>query len=211
MQPYHPLEHIVGGVASAAPLADAAPRSRRLSRPRLYNHRGAQTGTSGTSVAQEVGRRLGWQVYDHELLERIAAEHGLRVSLLESLDERRQSWLVEWMEGFSQKLHVGETGYVHHLTQTILSLGAHGGCVIVGRGAGLLLAPATTLRVRLIGAGRLPRRRRHAPAQPSPSTMRSGSWKRPTANAPPSSKTISKKTRTTRTATICCLTSRVGR
>jgi cytidylate kinase len=151
MQPNHPLERVVGGVAGAQHHWQTRRREAASSPAPAYTITVArEAGTSGTSVAQEVGRRLGWQVYDHELLERIAVEHGLRVSLLESLDERRQSWLVECMEGFSQQTHVGETGYVHHLTQTILSLGAHGGCVIVGRGAGLLLPPATTLRVRLM-------------------------------------------------------------
>jgi cytidylate kinase len=151
MQPNHSLERVVGGVAGAQHHWQTRRREAASSPALAYTITVArEAGTSGTNVAQEVGRRLGWQVYDHELLERIAVEHGLRVSLLESLDERRQSWLVECMEGFSQQTHVGETGYVHHLTQTILSLGAHGGCVIVGRGAGLLLPPATTLRVRLM-------------------------------------------------------------
>jgi cytidylate kinase len=151
MQPYHPLERLVGGVAGAQHHWQTRRREAAASPvPAFTITVERETGTSGTNVAQEVGRRLGWQVYDHELLERIAVEHGLRVSLLESLDERRQSWLVECMEGFSQRAHIGETGYVHHLTQTLLSLGAHGECVIVGRGAGLLLPPATTLRVRLM-------------------------------------------------------------
>jgi cytidylate kinase len=151
MQPYHPLERVVGGVAGAQQHWQTRRREAAASAsPAFTITVDREAGTSGTNVGQEVGRRLGWQVYDHELLERIAVEHGLRVSLLESLDERRQSWLVECMEGFSQQAHICETGYVHHLTQTLLSLGAHGGCVIVGRGAGLLLPPATTLRVRLI-------------------------------------------------------------
>ncbi len=151
MQPNLHLERVVGGVAGAQRHWQTRRREAASSPAPAFTITVArEAGTSGTSVAQEVGRRLGWQVYDHELLERIAAERGLRVSLLESLDEKRQSWLVECMEGFAQKNHIGETGYVHHLTQTIMSLGAHGGCLVVGRGAGLLLPPATTLRVRLI-------------------------------------------------------------
>src|SRR5439155_13551970 len=57
-----------------------------------------EAGTPGTSVAREVGAGLGWQVYDHELLERIAAENGLRLNLLESVDERHKSWLTECVE-----------------------------------------------------------------------------------------------------------------
>jgi cytidylate kinase len=47
---------------------------------------------------------------------------------------------------------VSESAYVRHLIETILSLGAHGECVIVGRGAAQILPADTTLRVRLVGA-----------------------------------------------------------
>jgi cytidylate kinase len=110
-----------------------------------------EAGCPGTSVAQEVGARLGWPVYDHELLERIAQEMGLRVRLVESLDERRQSWLLESMQALSSGKVVSEASYVHHLAQTLMSLAAHGKCLIVGRGAVQVLPPETTLRVRLIG------------------------------------------------------------
>ncbi len=111
-----------------------------------------EAGTPGTSVAQEVGKRLGWLVYDHELVELIAREMGLRANLLESVDERRKSWLLECMEAFASEKYVGQTGFVHHLVQTLLSLAAHGRCVIVGRGAAQVLPEGSTLRIRLIGA-----------------------------------------------------------
>jgi hypothetical protein len=41
---------------------------------------------------------LGWEVYDRELLEKVAQDIGLRTNLLESVDERRQSWLLEASE-----------------------------------------------------------------------------------------------------------------
>ena len=75
----------------------------------------------------------------------------LRTKLLESVDERRTSWLVEFAEAFSQLPLVSEVAYVRHLIQTILSLSVHGSCVIVGRGATHILPPATTLRVALVG------------------------------------------------------------
>ncbi len=111
-----------------------------------------EAGAPGTSVAHEVGARLGWPVYDHELLEQIAKEMGLRVNLLESIDERRQNWMLEALEAFAEAPYVSENSYVRHLIQTVLSLGAHGQCIIVGRGAAQILPAATTLRVRLIGA-----------------------------------------------------------
>jgi cytidylate kinase len=110
-----------------------------------------EAGTFGTSLANELGRRLGWPVYDHELLERIAQEMGLRVSLLESVDERPQHWLQEAFRSFGDAPQVTENAYVRHLVETLLSLGAHGQCVIVGRGAAQILPPESTLRVRLVG------------------------------------------------------------
>jgi len=109
-----------------------------------------EAGTAGPLVAHEVGARLGWPVYHYELLERIAQEMGLRVSLLESLDEKRQSWLRETVQSFALLPTVSESAFVRHLIETILSLGAHGQCVIVGRGAALILPAETTLRVRLV-------------------------------------------------------------
>ncbi len=153
------LEHLVGALeraqrhweerhrkAAASPASAPPPLTIALSR---------QAGTPGTSVAREVGARLGWPVYDHELLQRIAQEMGLRVRLLESVDERRQSWLRECIEAFVSAPvpgdYVSESAFVRHLVETVLSLGTHGECVIVGRGTAQLLAPQTTLRVRLVG------------------------------------------------------------
>jgi cytidylate kinase len=110
-----------------------------------------EAGVLGTMIAHEVGARLGWPVYDHELLERIAEKLDLRVGLLESMDERRQSWLKESMEALSMAPTFGENAFVRHLVQTILSLSTHGHCVIVGRGAPQILPAQTTLRVGLVG------------------------------------------------------------
>jgi cytidylate kinase len=131
----------------AAP-ADTFPPS--ASAPTIALHR--EAGSGGTRLAHEVGRQLGWPVYDHELLEHIAQEKGLRLSLLKSVDERRRSWLEETAEMFASAPGVTENAYVRYLIETVLSLGAHGECVIVGRGAGFLLPAATTLRVRVIAS-----------------------------------------------------------
>jgi cytidylate kinase len=109
-----------------------------------------EVGARGTTIAQAVGERLGWPVYDHELLEQIAREQNLRVSLLESVDERRSSWIEDCVEGFSNIPAVTSNAYVRYLTETVFSLAAHGECVIVGRGAAQLLPAASTVRVRVV-------------------------------------------------------------
>ena len=110
-----------------------------------------EAGTPGTTLAHEVGARLGWPVYAHELLERISNELGLRLSLLENMDERHKDWLTECLEAFSSGRTVTESTFVRHLIQTILSLGALGRCLFVGRGAAFILPGERTIRVRLVG------------------------------------------------------------
>jgi cytidylate kinase len=117
-----------------------------------------ETGTRATSIAQEAGRLLGWHVYDHELLDRIAHDMGVRTTLLNSVDERVQSWILESVAGFLKPSaepewtsQVMESAFDRHLIETVLALGVHGECLIVGRGCAFILPPETTLRVRLVG------------------------------------------------------------
>ena len=134
--------------------ADAQHRSRGKAKtivvPRLTITISRQAGARGTTVARSVGRRLGWPVLDHELLERMAAEMHVNVRLLDSVDEQHVPWLVERMEAFSSIPFVSESSYVRQLLDTVLALGARGECIIVGRGAAHILPPALAIRVRLV-------------------------------------------------------------
>ncbi|HZZ78432.1 MAG TPA: cytidylate kinase-like family protein [Gemmataceae bacterium] len=109
-----------------------------------------EAGTQGTAVAEEVGSRLQWQVYDHQLLELVAQDMGVRAKLLESIDEKRTTWLLEDFESALGVPMVTEPAYVHHLVRTVLALSSHGECVIVGRGAAQILSGPHTFRVRLV-------------------------------------------------------------
>ena len=55
----------------------------------------------GSSVGQELATRLGWRLYDQELLDQLAAEMGLQPSLLNGVDERPMSWVRDLLESFS--------------------------------------------------------------------------------------------------------------
>ena len=111
-----------------------------------------EAGAGAAEVAAELQRRLGWEVYDQQLLERIASAMHVRASLLESVDERHLHWLQEMMHMLTAGRSATESSYVVHLTETLLALAAHGNCIIVGRGSALVLPGSTTLRIRLVRA-----------------------------------------------------------
>jgi len=109
-----------------------------------------EAGTRGPAIARAVAERLGWKVFDNELLELVARDLHVRVKLLENVDERHVPWLQECVEAFAAVPAVREGKYVRHLIEAMLSLAAQGRCVVVGRGGPFVLPPATTLRVRLV-------------------------------------------------------------
>jgi cytidylate kinase len=111
-----------------------------------------ETGSGGLLVARAVGRRLDWPVYDHELLEHLAQELKVDVDRLENIDERPGNWLVEQVNAFAAVSTVTEVTYFRRLLKLLLTLGARGECVIVGRGAPFVLPVETTLRVRLLAS-----------------------------------------------------------
>jgi len=129
-------------IAGIAPVQPPAAFSIAMSR---------EAGTNGSQIARAVGERLGWLVYDRELVQHVAEDMGVRANLLGSLDEKHRSWLLECLEACASAPAVSEGGYTRHLVETLLSLGVHGDCVIVGRGAAQVLPAAVTLRVRLVG------------------------------------------------------------
>jgi hypothetical protein len=108
-----------------------------------------------------VGKQLGWPVYDHELLDRIAEEKGLTARHLEHLDERCVGWLEEALGSLSRSHGLQEIAYLRGLFRLLASLSKAGHCIIVGRGAAQVLPAETTLSVRVVA----PRENRIAAVQ----------------------------------------------
>ncbi len=138
-------EHLTAALAQAAVREPAATPPA----PRFTIALSREVGARGTSVARVLGARLGWPVYDNEILEPLAREMKVRVDALHRVDERHANLLNEFIESFGSGPSVSEGAYVRHLLTTLRVLGGRGECVIVGRGAAQFLAPQTTLGVRL--------------------------------------------------------------
>ena len=103
-------------------------------------------------MAAELGRRLGWPVYDREILDKIGADMRRPPQHLHALDERPASWLEEFLAGLTSQHSVSAARYLKFLVGAVRGLGEIGRCVIVGRGANFILPAATTLRVRLVAS-----------------------------------------------------------
>ena len=139
-------------------LRDLAERAGTGAGPRLeqpgqlgpYMTVSRQVDSGGAEVARLVGLRLGWAVFDKELVESLAERLKLTPEMLELLDEKRSDWFTDTMLNLMNSRLVLQDSYVS-LMGKLMHLAAYDGKVIfVGRGSHLLLPPGTGLKVRVI-------------------------------------------------------------
>jgi cytidylate kinase len=109
-----------------------------------------EAGARGSTIARRVARKLGWQIYDQELLEYLAQETLVHQGLLDTLSPAAAAWVEERLQQLLREQQVSQHPSIISLVRVILSLGAQGRAVLIGRGAGCILPRATTLHVRLV-------------------------------------------------------------
>jgi hypothetical protein len=107
-------------------------------------------GARGAEMGRMVAEQLGFRFYSQELIHDVAQEAHVRDQLVESLDERVQDRISEWLSGLIKRGVFAPSDYLRNLSKVVLTLGRHGKGVIIGRGAYFLLDPQVTLRVRVI-------------------------------------------------------------
>lgn len=109
-----------------------------------------QAGVRGEAIAQALAARLGYELFDHQIIDYIATHHDVHRQMLELLDEHTMSSIKLWAEGIVHRQHVDQGDFMRFLSKTVRGIHAHGGAVILGRGANLLLADSRAFRVQLV-------------------------------------------------------------
>jgi cytidylate kinase len=109
-----------------------------------------EAGSRGGSISQRAALKLGWQVYRQETLEYIAQEGSLRQELSQDLSPAAAQWVEQHLDRLLREQNLSRHPSVVEMARIILSLGAGGEVVLVGRGAGCILPSASTLHVRVI-------------------------------------------------------------
>jgi cytidylate kinase len=109
-----------------------------------------QYGARGAAMGRLVAERLGFRFYSQELIHDLAQAADVRQQVVESLDERVQDGISEWVSGLIKRGVFAPSDYLRNLSKVVLTLANHGKGVIIGRGAHFILDRQTTLRVRVI-------------------------------------------------------------
>ena len=136
--------------------AQRAPQSRRIDQPHAqlgeYITISREAGAGGGEIARRVGRALGWEVLDKELVERVAESSHCPRSVLELVDETQPNWAYDVLGAWLDPQIIPHVKYVVHLSRVILAAARRGNVVLVGRGASLLLPRSQGLAVRIIAS-----------------------------------------------------------
>jgi cytidylate kinase len=109
-----------------------------------------QWGSGGVELAREVGRRLGWQVYDREILTAIAEHTHTREAVLADLDRVAMAPLKDYIAHLIVPGAAGHATYLEELTRVIWGLAKKGQAIILGRGGNWFLDSRFGLRVRIV-------------------------------------------------------------
>ncbi|MCB9853579.1 MAG: cytidylate kinase-like family protein [Phycisphaerales bacterium] len=106
-------------------------------------------GLPGAALAERLNERLGWPVFDRELLRTMAGDDACRARIFRDLDERAENWVQAFVRGFLQPTFVGREAYFNRLVETVAALSRSAPGIFIGRGVDLILPRDLGLRVRL--------------------------------------------------------------
>ncbi len=119
-------------------------------------------GSGGAEIASHLAKRLGWQLIDHAMVERVARAIGTSPEDVEAHDEHAEGTLTQLLTDlqyidptFASSVPIGavlsDDAYRDAVGRVVRAAAARGKVVIVGRGSQVLLAERRdVLRVRII-------------------------------------------------------------
>ena len=109
-----------------------------------------QYGCGGHVVAEELARRLGapWEVWDKQLIEKIAQNAHVRADMVAAVDERGQGWMAEVIRRIFNMDALEALAYRRNLAEVLLAIAHQGSKIILGRGANFVLEDAFNIRLR---------------------------------------------------------------
>ncbi|MDR8392313.1 cytidylate kinase-like family protein [Aliifodinibius sp. S!AR15-10] len=106
-------------------------------------------GALGAALAEHMGKRTGFKVWDEELLQAIAKELGSNEKIMETVDERIRKPVEDTVVGFLKSKNTN-VNYLLSLMRVVSTIEEYGSSIIVGRGAGYICQEETSFHIRVV-------------------------------------------------------------
>jgi cytidylate kinase len=109
-----------------------------------------QHGAGADELVKTLAKQLQLDVFDREIIQQIAESTHLSERVVGALDDKRRELLTEWLSGMASHDYLSSVEYRYQLTRVVGAVAHHGGAIIVGRGAHLILGQGEALRVLVV-------------------------------------------------------------
>jgi cytidylate kinase len=109
-----------------------------------------QHGAGGAEIAGRVAQELKLDLFDREIIQRVAENAHLSEQVVATLDERNRELLTDWLASVASRNYLSPAEYRYQLARVVGTIAHQGGAVIVGRGAHLILGSGRALRVLVV-------------------------------------------------------------
>lgn len=106
-------------------------------------------GAKGALFASYLARKIGYKIWDKDLLQAITKEVGTGLKTVESVDERRVQTMEDTVSGFFKNLPTN-VSYLRSLIRVVSTIEEFGNSIIVGRGANYICKNPKALHVRIV-------------------------------------------------------------
>lgn len=107
-------------------------------------------GARGHALAEVLADRIGFTLWDHNLVQAIAEGSGSDAAIVELLDERHRKAMDEMVFAAVIGAEHSTTRYFRALVRVLRAIEQKGGSVIVGRGAAYICKASNSLNVRVV-------------------------------------------------------------
>ena len=107
-------------------------------------------GSLGSLVAKNVADKLGFDLYNRDIIKAIARSMKTSAGRIDHLEKERLSGLEDFIASLIEEKYLHNDIYMEHLVKVVWAIADHGSAVIVGRGANFILPPEKRFSVRII-------------------------------------------------------------
>lgn len=111
-----------------------------------------EAGSGGSQIAALIGEKLGWDVLDKNVVDRVAERFQLPKEMLELVDETHANWVYDTLGAWMDPKVISHEKYVVRLCRVVWAAARRGNVVFVGRGAHFLLPRDRGMAVRIIAS-----------------------------------------------------------
>ncbi len=110
----------------------------------------SEPGIDIRTIAPMLAQGFGLDLFDHDIVDRIAKNAHLSTKMVGTLDEKTRSALDDWLAEEIFDDQFTSKNYLQNLRSVVFTIATHRNAVIVGRGAAFLIQPEDRLALRLV-------------------------------------------------------------